>query len=183
MDLQILISVRTPEEARIAIAAVMANRDARSIADGTSVPVDGRGSGGGQKIEDPWDALASPVDDRSLRGHEKRIEEALRLIPTNPIKDAVLSTWQSNRSWVPYEEVIARIAKSGVCAAQDAPARTQAAVRDLSWQMRQLFRESEHAKGLDALVDRRKAGGKLQYRLTPAGRTAVQQYLSQRANG
>jgi hypothetical protein len=109
---------------------------------------------------------------------EDRIEAALRSAPPNQQKNLFLNLLLavSGDGWLPFKKIQAEFEKAGLKASQ-----AGAAIRDLSWQMREYLPPTDVA-GLDApvcvLADRTRSAGVYNYRLSPAGRTAAKRYLA-----
>ena len=151
----VLVQCRTPQEAEVAIAAIMAFRTGKK----------------------PGMGAATAVPTSATTSLPNRIEVALRGAPSNPQKTLLLQLLfeVADDEWVPFDKIKKAFAKAGLKTTQAA-----AALRDLSWQMRE-FLPSEDVAGLDAficvLAERTRSGGAFNYRLTAAGRTAVSRFL------
>ncbi len=153
MPLSILC--RNLEEAEIAIVAILAHRVGASAgANGASIGPD---------------AQAGLVD---------RLVQALDGAPLNQPKEIVLDMLLAapSNAWVPYPEMVAAFVAAGM-----EGERAAAALRDLSWQMGHVLPATDlvgFAKKIEVLAERSRAGGVYRYRLTAAGRTAVERFRS-----
>jgi hypothetical protein len=130
---------------------------------------------GGQKPKGGEDT-GPPVDATTVLSD--RLEVALRGAPPNQQKNLLLQLLfdAAADEWVPFDKIKKAFTKARLKATQAA-----AALRDLSWQMRQ-FLPPEDITGLDAficiLAERTRSSGSFNYRLTKAGRMAVGRFLS-----
>jgi hypothetical protein len=158
----VLVSLNNLQEAAVAMAAVEAYREGR-----WSGPEENAGT-------------ATPPIVRHLHA-------ALAKAPMNPVKHAVLKILLAapEGTWVRFPDLASAVVKAGAAAEADGLNRTQAALRDLSWQVREAV-PAEFRTGLqkpiEALADRIRSGKDIQYRLTTAGRSAVEEFLGQCLN-
>jgi hypothetical protein len=159
MSDSILIAVKSLNEAAVALKAVAEYRDGR-------MPILGEGA----------PAEVTLVD---------HLRVALGKAPMNPVKQAVLETWLAapRGVWMAYPELVGAVKAMLGLEEAEASGRTQAALRDLSWQVREGVPAPELSKlhlqkPIEALAERIRSAGTYQYRLTPAGREAVQAFLT-----
>jgi hypothetical protein len=120
----------------------------------------------------PNDALPAPS---SLAN---RIETALHAEPLNKQRKLLLEMLAASPAgaWLSFDTMKSKFVVNGLAETQ-----ASAALRDLSWQMGAHLPASDTA-GHDAkivvLAERSRKNGVVNYRLTPAGRIAVQAYLA-----
>jgi hypothetical protein len=149
------VQCQTPQEAEVAIAAIKAHRGEKKSSKGA-------------------DKGAPPGPTPTL---SDRIEAALRSYPPNPQKTLLQKTLfeVADGKWMPFAKIKEAFSKVGL-----EPSQAAAALRDLSWTMRE-FLPPEDIKGLDkpicVLAERTRSAGSFNYRLTSAGRDAVGHYL------
>lgn len=114
----------------------------------------------------------------------EKLEAALASAPLNAQKATVLRTWIAapEGEWVPYSAVVKAFVDSGITASDvQATNRASAAIRDLSAQVSQTLSRNDLAgfdKAIEALASRSRSSGTFSYRLTDAGRTATERFLS-----
>ncbi len=107
-----------------------------------------------------------------------RIEFALTKAPLKRPREIVLEQLSATTpgAWLPYPNLQAAFEEEGLKKEQ-----AQAALRDLSWQMNEYLPPEDTvgvARGIEVLAERFRSGGEYQYRLTPAGRIAVERFLN-----
>lgn len=153
-DLPISVHCRNLREAQIAIEAIVASRN------GTLPPNSAPA------------ALNDPEAARSAR-----IEAALRTSPIDGPKEVVLRILveAAPKHWVKFSEMQAEFGKKGIQLE-----RASAAIRDLSSLMGRL--PAEDIAGLrrhiEVLAERTRSEGEYRYRLTQAGRLAVERVFA-----
>jgi hypothetical protein len=152
LPISLLVPCASIEEAQIALRALEAFR-----------------TGGG--VAGPPDA-SSPI-----AGLAVRIEKALRGGPLSDTREIVLRMLLESApgTWVEYPAIQAEFEKRGL-----AKERAAAALRDLSWAMKEYLPPQDVAafpRKIEVLADRSRAGGVYRYRLTDAGRAAVRRFL------
>ena len=150
----LLVQCSSLEEAGVAWNAIQAFRT------GAEAPADG-----GDLPADPTLGLAA------------RIEKALHGAPLNQPKQIVLTMLRDGvpDAWVAYPDMQAALTAEGLT-----PERAAAALRDLSWQMKEFLLPDDTAsfpRKIEVMAERTRAGGVYRYRLTPAGRIAVTNFL------
>lgn len=153
----LLVGCDSLEEASVAIAAIKAFREGGAAA----------GSGAGS-------LPAPPNADAALATH---IEAALNKAPMNQPKTIVMRMLRdgSPEAWVSYPDMCKAFQAEGLD-----PGRAAAALRDLSWQMGQYLPPQDTAglaRKIEVMAERSRAGGVYRYRLTKAGRAAVERFL------
>lgn len=152
----ISVQFNSLEEADVAIKAAKAFRDGVAF-----LP---EGEGGEQSADS---------------GLVKRLKEALSYPDNDGIKSSILETLLEAPAgdWVPYPKMVEAAANSLQLTMEDSARRAPAALRDLSWQVKQKVDPSELSgkqKAIEVLAERIRSGGTFSYRLTPAGRRAVE---------
>jgi hypothetical protein len=130
------------------------------------------------------DGKASPAgsqaSDGVVRTLVNHIRSALAISPLNRPREIILEALlrTSPETWLPYKDMQTCFKNEGFTDAQ-----AQAALRDLSWQMKEAV-PVEHLSNLssaiEVLADRSRTSGIIQYRLTTSGRAAVEIFLSER---
>jgi hypothetical protein len=126
---------------------------------------------------------AAPSSDSDQSSLVQKLVAALSVSPLNPQKATILKTWLAapDGEWVLYAKVIQAFADAGLATKGQESPRAAAALRDLSWQVAQTLTRGDLAqydKAIEALASRSRSGGAYSYRLTPAGRTATELFLS-----
>ena len=107
-----------------------------------------------------------------------RLITALQKVEPNDTRAVVMKSLlaTAEAEWLPFPAMIAAIEKAGVAKGQEASGRGQAALRDLSWQIKQYMPPTDLAGltvAIDVLATRRRFGKETRYRLTPLGRAAL----------
>lgn len=107
-----------------------------------------------------------------------RIEKALHGAPMNRPKMIVLTMLRNSApdAWVAYPEV-----QTAFAAVELDQERAAAALRDLSWQMREFLPPQDtaiFARKIEVMAARTRSGGVYRYRLTKVGRIAVTNFLA-----
>ena len=120
---------------------------------------------------------APQTSDEPNVGLDDRIEAALMKAPLNRQRELILEKllMTATGTWLSYQELQAAFEQEGFKKEQ-----AQAALRDLSWQMKEhLHPEDLRAvpRAIEVLADRVRTSGFYQYRLTNAGRIAVERFL------
>jgi hypothetical protein len=113
---------------------------------------------------------------RSTETLADRIMTALTKSPLNQPRRLVLEQLQASVGWLSYNELKASFEREGLKKEQ-----AQAAIRDLSWQMKTFLPVEDTAqapRAIEVLVDRSRTDSAFQYRLTSEGRIAVENFLS-----
>ena len=107
----------------------------------------------------------------------KRIEAALRVSPVDGPKEIILRILLETppRRWVKFSEMQTEFGAKGL-----QPERASAAIRDLSSLMGRLPPEDITGlrRHIEVLAERTRAEGEYRYRLTQAGRMAVERILA-----
>ena len=159
MNDQIMISVSDLQEAAVALKAISAYREGR------------------------WAEPDIEASSETYPPIVQYLRAALNKTPMNAVKHALLDALLASAqgTWVPYPDLVAAVIKAGATTEADGLNRTQAALRDLSWQVREAVPASYLTgltKPIEALADRSRSGKDIQYRLTEAGRQAVREVIS-----
>ena len=107
-----------------------------------------------------------------------RLVAALQKVEPNDTRAVVMKLLlaTAEAEWLPFPAMVAAIEKAGVAKGQEASGRGQAALRDLSWQIKQYMPPTDLAGltvAIDVLATRRRFGKETRYRLTPLGRAAL----------
>ncbi|GEC31698.1 hypothetical protein N181_01780 [Sinorhizobium fredii USDA 205] len=115
-------------------------------------------------------------------GLVKRLVEALSYPDNDGVKTAVLKVLfeAPEQEWVAYPAMVEGVAQRVKISQEEAARRTPAAIRDLSWQVKQkvdLSDLSGKQKAIEVLAERIRSGGSFSYRLTHAGQSAVEIWL------
>ncbi|MEM7422746.1 MAG: hypothetical protein AAF334_03430 [Pseudomonadota bacterium] len=113
----------------------------------------------------------------------QRIESALEKSPLNPSRQIVLQQLleATPEVWVPYPHIQLAFENEDLGKEQ-----AQAAIRDLSWQMKKFLPVDDVAtfsRKIEVLAERSRSGGIFRYRLTDAGRAAVERFLPKAVAG
>lgn len=123
---------------------------------------------------------AAPVEPMNMdpsSARAERIHKALDSVPLNPQRRLLLKCLLAGapEAWVGYPEIKAAFEETGF----DHP-QAAAALRDLSWQMGEFLPKDDLVgleRKIEVLAERSRSGGAYAYRLTLAGRTAVERFL------
>ncbi|MGI0525741.1 hypothetical protein [Rhizobium giardinii] len=115
-------------------------------------------------------------------GLTKRLVEALSYPDNDGIKSSLIETLFAAPAseWVAYPTMVEAAAKQVQMTKEDSARRTPAALRDLSWQVKQKVDPTDLSgkqKAIEVLAERIRSGGAFSYRLTPAGRRAAEIWL------
>ena len=107
-----------------------------------------------------------------------RLITALQKVEPNDTRAVVMKSLlaTAEAEWLPFPAMIAAIEKAGIAKGQEASGRGQAALRDLSWQIKQYMPPTDLAGltvAIDVLATRRRFGKETRYRLTSLGRAAL----------
>ncbi len=154
LDVSISVHCKSIEEANVAVEAI---REFRRH--GTAI------STSSDETASPQEAIA------------ERIELALGKHPLNHPRQIVLQQLLSAAPevWVPYPDIQGVLENEGLGKEQ-----AQAALRDLSWQMKEFLPTQDVAsfsRKIEVMAERSRSGGTYRYRLTAAGRMAVGRFL------
>lgn len=152
--MNVLVQCNSLEEAAVAVRAVEAYRAGLSFLPQLDV-------------EQAGDGLA------------KRLRDALSYPDNDGIKTCILEALLAAEpgEWVAYPTIVEVVAKQLRMSEDDSGRRTPAALRDLSWQVKQKVDPSDLSgkqKAIEVLAERVRTGGTYSYRLTAAGRRAVE---------
>lgn len=115
---------------------------------------------------------------------EMEIEAGLKHAPANTQKLTVIERLLSAApdDWVPFPSLGEALVNAQVAGSEDEGRnKAQAAIRDLSWQLRQTVDRAKllnRDQPIDAFTSRSRAGGVQSYKLTDAGRLAAGRYLA-----
>ncbi|MGO6724289.1 hypothetical protein ACC717_27295 [Rhizobium ruizarguesonis] len=112
----------------------------------------------------------------------KRLVEALSYPDTGGIKRSIIETLFAAPAfeWVAYPTMVEIAAEQVQMTKEVSVRRTPAALRDLSWQIKQKVDPTDLSgkqKPIEVLAERIRSGGEFSYRLTSAGRRAAEIWL------
>ena len=107
----------------------------------------------------------------------ERLVQAIQKVELNDTRKVVLKLLLTTAEgeWLSFPSMIAAIEEAGVDQAA-APGRAQAALRDISWQLKSYMNPEDLAGctvAIDVLATRRRLGKETRYRLTHLGRAAL----------
>lgn len=162
----ITVQCSSLDEAAAAITAIEAHRSGTALA-GPGAPA--LGSGTSQSGDNP-DDLAD------------RIEAALRKSVPNRARTILLETLLQTPAgtWLPFGETEAVFKRVGL-----GVEKARAALGYFSWQMKEYMPSGDLAgltKSIEVMAERTRTDGDHMYRLTPAGRIAVERFLGSTAS-
>jgi hypothetical protein len=156
----ISVQFKNWEEANVAIKAVQAMRD--------GIPRLAKENEGEQSTADA--------------GLIERLLEALSYPDKDGIKSSIIETLLAAPAfeWVAYPTMVEAAAEQVQMTKEVSARRTPAALRDLSWQIKQKVDPTDLSgkqKPIEVLAERIRSGGEFSYRLTSAGRRAAEIWL------
>jgi hypothetical protein len=111
-------------------------------------------------------------------GKRDRLIAALQKVEPNDTRAVIMKLLLTTAEgeWLAFPAMVAAIEKAGICKGQEASGRGQAALRDISWQIKQYMPATDLAGltvAIDVLATRRRFGKETRYRLTQVGRAAL----------
>ncbi|MEM8957590.1 MAG: hypothetical protein AAGC86_07240 [Pseudomonadota bacterium] len=167
----ITVQCSNPDEAAAAITVIEAHRSGTALAEQGAPAL---GSGTSQSGDNPDDLT-------------DRIEAALRKSAPNRAQTILLETLLQTPAgtWLPFGETEAVFKRVGLGVEKARAALGYFSWRYFSWQMKEYMPSGDFAgltKSIEVMAERTRTDGDHMYRLTPAGRIAVERFLGSTAS-